>query len=74
MKALLAAGIPVASSCAGDGICAKCKIVVLDGLRNLSPETDLESFLKSRHKLPEKVRISCQTKVVGNITIDATYW
>ena len=74
MKTLLDAGIPVASSCSGDGICAKCKITIIEGLDHLSPENDAEQFLKTRHKLPTNVRISCQTFVQGDITIDTSYW
>lgn len=74
MRALLDAGIPVASSCSGDGICAKCKINVVEGLDQLSPENDTEQFLKMKHKLAPNIRISCQTFVQGDITIDTSYW
>lgn len=74
MEVLLEAGLPVASSCAGDGICAKCKITIITGLDQLSPENDIEQFLKSKHKLGSNIRISCQTYVLGDITIDTSYW
>lgn len=74
MKVLLDAGLPVASSCSGDGICAKCKIIIIEGLDHLSPENDVEQFLKMKHKLPLSIRISCQTFVHGDITIDTSYW
>ncbi len=74
MKALLDAGIPVASSCSGDGVCAKCKIITVEGLDQLSPENETEQFLKMKHKLATNIRISCQTFVHGDITIDTSYW
>lgn len=74
MKSLLDAGIPVASSCNGDGVCAKCKVVIVDGVNNLSSETDIEIFLKQKFAIPHNFRISCQVQVNGDITIDATYW
>ncbi|MEN0058473.1 MAG: 2Fe-2S iron-sulfur cluster-binding protein [Bdellovibrio sp.] len=74
MKSLLAAGLPVASSCDGEGVCAKCRIFILQGSENLSPETPLEQFLKETNSLPSHTRISCQTEVLGDITIDASYW
>lgn len=74
MNSLLEADIPVASSCHGDGVCAKCKIMILEGAENLSPENDVEKFLKEKFKLPASTRISCQTQVLGDITIDTTYW
>jgi 2Fe-2S ferredoxin len=74
MKALLAGGLPVASSCRGDGVCAKCRIEIVEGQKNLSPENDLEKFLRERHQVPKEQRISCQTQVHGDITVDTSYW
>jgi ferredoxin, 2Fe-2S len=74
MKALMDAKIPVASSCRGDAVCAKCRIEIVAGAENLSPENDAEAFLRQRHSVPKKERISCQVEVLGDITIDAAYW
>ncbi|KYG69271.1 hypothetical protein AZI87_08705 [Bdellovibrio bacteriovorus] len=74
MKSLLEAGLPVASSCDGDGVCAKCKITIVEGKENLTPENETEAFLRESKDLPKDVRISCQTQVIGDVTVDATYW
>lgn len=74
MQCLLQEGIPVASSCYGDGVCGKCRLEILQGAENLSPPTDLEKFLKERYRLSENIRISCQAIVNGDVTVDATYW
>ncbi len=74
MKTLLEAGLPVASSCDGEGVCAKCKIIVVEGSENLSQENETERFLKQKHGIAPDVRISCQTQIRGDITVDATYW
>ena len=74
MKALLEGGLPVASSCSGDGVCAKCKVIVIEGMENLSPENETESFLRESKGIPKDQRISCQVQVLGDITIDTTYW
>ena len=75
MKSLLDAGLPVASSCHGDGVCAKCRITVLEGaLEGLSAVGPVEQMLRDRLKIPREVRISCQTKVVGDVLIDTSYW
>lgn len=74
MKALLDAGLPVASSCHGDGVCAKCRITVLEGLENLSQITGVEAILRDRLRIAKDVRISCQTQVLGDIKIDTAYW
>lgn len=74
MQALLAHGLPVASSCNGDGICGKCRIQILSGAENLSARTELEEILKDKYKLDKNERISCQTQVLGDIRIDTRYW
>jgi 2Fe-2S ferredoxin len=74
MAALLSHGQPVASSCNGQGVCSKCHVRVLKGHDNLSTETNSETQLKKRNKVPEGHRISCQTQVLGDIVIDTDYW
>ena len=74
MPQLLNAGLPVASSCHGDGVCAKCRVHVVAGRENLSPLESLEQILRERNRLAPDVRISCQVKVLGDITIDTSYW
>lgn len=74
MDELLKAGLPVASSCHGDGICGKCRIQIISGAENLSKINAIESIVRDRLKVPREFRISCQTQVLGDITIDASYW
>jgi 2Fe-2S ferredoxin len=74
MTSLLDAGLPVASSCYGKGICSKCRVQIISGAENLSIETDNEKQLRERNKIADGNRISCQTKVIGDVTIDASYW
>lgn len=74
MRELQAAGLPVASSCNGDGICGKCRMRVISGKENLSPQQDVELTVRDRLKIPPDQRISCQARVIGDIVIDASYW
>ncbi len=74
MYALLNQGLPVASSCHGKAVCSKCRIRIVSGQENLSPETDLETELRKKNKISAEFRISCQTIVIGDITVDAEYW
>jgi Na+-transporting NADH:ubiquinone oxidoreductase subunit F len=67
-------GIPVGSACGGKGLCASCKITVLSGEKNLSRPNDRELDLTSRNGLQLKERISCQSKVLGDIEITTSYW
>lgn len=74
MRSLLEAGLPVASSCDGEGVCSKCKIEIIQGAENLSAPNETELFLKDSNNIPNKMRISCQTEVLGDIIVNATYW
>jgi ferredoxin, 2Fe-2S len=74
MKALLDSGIPVASSCHGQGVCSKCRVQVIAGRENLSIESEFEKSLRTRLRLKDDFRISCQTTVNGDILIDTAYW
>ncbi|WP_413289101.1 2Fe-2S iron-sulfur cluster-binding protein [Bdellovibrio sp. HCB337] len=74
MKSLLAAGLPVASSCNSDGVCAKCGIRIIEGMEHLSEPNSTELFLKEKNNIRKEFRISCQTQVLGDILIDAGYW
>lgn len=74
MLELLKAGLPVASSCQGDGICGKCKIEVVEGWENLSKIDSREEILSKRLRIKMPYRVSCQTKVYGDITLDTAYW
>jgi 2Fe-2S ferredoxin len=74
MQSLLDAGMPVASSCGGDGVCGKCHVKIIKGQENLSEETQEERELKEIHDVPKTDRISCQTKILGDVVLDTTYW
>jgi 2Fe-2S ferredoxin len=74
MEALLKAGLPVASSCHGDGICGKCRVQIIAGAENLTKIDTVETLVRERLKVPPEYRISCQARVMGDITIDTSYW
>ena len=74
MATLLKAGLPVASSCHGDGVCGKCRIQVVEGRENLSPINAVEALVRERLRVPPEYRISCQTLVLGDVVIDTSYW
>ncbi|MBS1968721.1 MAG: (2Fe-2S)-binding protein [Bdellovibrionales bacterium] len=74
MRSLLDAGLPVASSCNSDGVCAKCGIRIVEGMENLSEPNATELFLKEKNNIRAGFRISCQTQVLGDVTVDAGYW
>ena len=75
MDSLLANGLPVASSCRGDGVCTKCRLHVHALEPNaVIPPSDFERGLLRKIGADPDERISCQTKVLGLIEVDADYW
>ena len=74
MQSLLAAGRPVGSSCGGEGVCTKCLIEIVSGFENLSKPNELEIKLREQHSIDSRYRVSCQTRILGDIKVDADYW
>ena len=74
MQSLTAARLPVASSCHGDGVCSKCRVRIVAGAENLSQIGPLEQTLIDRNRISKEYRISCQTRVLGDVTVDTGYW
>jgi 2Fe-2S ferredoxin len=73
-EALIKNGIPVASSCGGVAVCAKCWVKVLQGEANLSrPRLD-ELRLQSLNNVASNIRLSCQVEILGSVTLDSPYW
>jgi 2Fe-2S ferredoxin len=74
MEALLKAGLPVASSCHGDGVCGKCRVLIISGAENLSTVGAVEELAHDRLKWAREYRLSCQVQVLGDVVIDTSYW
>jgi 2Fe-2S ferredoxin len=63
-------GIDWMHACGKNGRCTTCKMIILDGQENLSPETDRELFYRKQKRLNPNERLTCQAKLVqGFITI-----
>lgn len=65
-------GAPLANSCGGVGICARCRVRVLSGEENLSPPTSVETRFAKGFAGSE--RMACQAVVRGNCEVTTTYW
>lgn len=66
------AGKKMKSSCGGCATCTDCMIVVKSGETNLSPQTFEELRLLGNVFHITKERLSCQSKLLGDVTIDIT--
>lgn len=66
LVALSANGIPIPSPCGGKATCKQCRVQILEGAPE-PLETDKATFTKKQ--LKEGWRLSCQTKVKGDLLI-----
>ena len=62
-------GIPHFHACGGNARCSTCRVMVLKGAGNLAPRTEAESALAQRKGLGDDIRLACQTRVNGPVTI-----
>ncbi len=79
MSALIAAGLPVASSCDGDGICSMCRVRVTSESGSapgdaINSPASFETDSLKRNKCAPDERLSCQIEVRGDITVKTKYW
>lgn len=70
LNQLKKAGKKIKSSCGGCATCSDCTIVVKSGEMNLTPQTFEELRLLGNVFHITKERLSCQTKVTGDVTLD----
>ncbi len=59
------AGVDLASSCGGDGLCGKCRVVVRQGNVIAQPTS-----LLSREEIRRGYVLACQTKVLGEVEVE----
>lgn len=67
LAASLAAGIPHTHECGGNARCSTCRVLVIEGARNLSPRDSQELKLAKRLGFSEDIRLACQAKVSGPV-------
>jgi adenylate cyclase len=69
LEATLKANIKHIHVCGGNARCTTCRVYVVDGLENCLPRNQKEKQLAEKLGFPENIRLACQTKIRGNITI-----
>lgn len=62
-------GIPHESACGGNARCSTCRVLVLDGADNLLPRNDKECGLARLKGFEPDVRLACQARVRGPVTV-----
>lgn len=69
LEATLKANIKHIHVCGGNARCTTCRVYVIEGLENCLPRNEKERQLAEKLGFPENIRLACQTKIRGNITI-----
>jgi len=69
LEASLRAGINHAHACGGKAQCSTCRVWVLEGLEHCAPRSGPERRLAEPLHLDPKVRLACQTRVSGGVTL-----
>jgi adenylate cyclase len=69
LEAMLKAKINHVHVCGGDARCTTCRIYIMDGLGNCRPRNEKEKQLAEKLGFPQDIRLACQTRISGNITI-----
>lgn len=69
LSATLAAQINHTHACGGQGKCSTCRVSIMDGIENCFPRNEAEKRMAATLNFPEEIRLACQTKIKGNISI-----
>lgn len=70
-QAACRAGLAVATACREEGWCGRCGLRVRG---ELSPETDDEVRVKRDQRVEPALRLSCVSRVLGDVEASADYW
>jgi 2Fe-2S ferredoxin len=68
------AAAPLGNSCGGIGICARCRVQVVEGAEHLTAPTAVETRVSAERGLTADERLACQAVVRGNCSITTAYW
>lgn len=69
LDAIVRSGVRPYAPCAGRGICGKCRVVA-EG--ELAAPTDAERERLTREELAAGVRLACQARIAGDVTVHAS--
>lgn len=74
LQASLNAGIPHVHVCGGRGRCSTCRVLVTLGLENCLSRNEKELEIANLKGFSKEIRLACQTKVTGDITLRRLVW
>ena len=62
-------GIAHVSECGGRARCSTCRVMIIEGLENCMPRNTLEEQMAARKGFYPEIRLACQTRVRGDVTV-----
>ena len=74
LEAARRAGLPLASACGADGLCARCDVEILDGGASLEAESESERRCKLRNRVDPRQRLACRVILSSDARVRASYW
>lgn len=69
LQATLKAQINHTHVCGGNARCTTCRVHIIDGLKHCQPKNEKENFIVKKLGFQKEIRLACQTKIRGDITI-----
>lgn len=74
LLAVLRARLPIGRSCRGKGVCAACRVRMLDGSEHLRAMDTTERSLCARNPLGPDERYACRARADGDVSFTTSYW
>ena len=68
------AAVPLGNSCGGVGICARCRVRILEGADALASMTSVEIRVTQQRGCTPDERLACQAVVRGDCAVTTSYW
>ena len=65
--------IPLTHVCKGNARCSTCRIQIVEGIENVSPRTELEEDIAVQMDFSSDIRLACQSKIIGDMTVRRPY-
>jgi class 3 adenylate cyclase len=66
--------IPHLHECGGNGVCTTCRVRILDGFSSLTKPTSREIEMARKRNWDPSIRLACQTRVRGEVSIQRLVW
>ena len=61
--------ISINQACGANGSCTTCRIIVLEGLENLTTRTEIELERANERQFSDNERLACQVNLLESVTI-----